>query len=57
MVLIQDARISTQRVEADGEWSLFCPHECPGLGECWGSEFEALYLLPPRNMPHCTEAT
>lgn len=32
-----------QRVQADGEWSLFCPHECPGLDECWGDEFEALY--------------
>ena len=32
-----------KRVEADGEWSLFCPHECPGLGNCWGKEFEELY--------------
>ena len=32
-----------QRVQADGEWNLFCPHECPGLDECWGDEFEALY--------------
>jgi ribonucleoside-diphosphate reductase alpha chain len=32
-----------QRVEADGEWSLFCPNECPGLSDCWGAEFEALY--------------
>ena len=20
-----------------------CPNECPGLFECWGDEFEALY--------------
>jgi ribonucleoside-diphosphate reductase alpha chain len=32
-----------QRVEAGGEWSLFCPHEAPGLHECWGGEFEKLY--------------
>lgn len=32
-----------QRVEEDGEWSLFCPHEAPGLHECWGKEFETLY--------------
>jgi ribonucleoside-diphosphate reductase alpha chain len=32
-----------QRVEAAGEWSLFCPNEAPGLSECWGEEFNALY--------------
>ena len=32
-----------KRVEANGEWSLFCPHECPGLYDSWGAEFEALY--------------
>jgi ribonucleoside-diphosphate reductase alpha chain len=32
-----------ERVESDGDWSLFCPHEAPGLHECWGKEFEALY--------------
>ena len=32
-----------QRVEAGGDWSLFCPHEAPGLADCWGKEFEALY--------------
>ncbi len=32
-----------QRVEANEDWSLFCPHEAPGLSECWGAEFEALY--------------
>jgi len=32
-----------QRVEADQEWSLMCPNECPGLFECWGEKFEALY--------------
>lgn len=32
-----------QRVESDGEWSLMCPNECPGLADCWGEEFEHLY--------------
>ncbi|HEY4109719.1 ribonucleoside-diphosphate reductase subunit alpha [Puia sp.] len=32
-----------QRVESGGNWSLFCPHEAPGLHECWGAEFEVLY--------------
>ncbi|KAK9786085.1 hypothetical protein WJX73_010906 [Symbiochloris irregularis] len=32
------------RVEANAEWSLFCPNEAPGLAEVWGEEFEALYL-------------
>jgi ribonucleoside-diphosphate reductase alpha chain len=32
-----------KRVEDDGEWSLFCPHEAPGLHECWGEDFELLY--------------
>ena len=32
-----------QRVEDNGEWSLFCPNEAPGLADCWGEEFETLY--------------
>ena len=32
-----------KRVEADEEWSLFCPNEAPGLADCHGAEFEALY--------------
>ncbi|KAJ7031489.1 ribonucleotide reductase alpha subunit [Mycena alexandri] len=32
-----------KRVEADGEWSLFCPNEAPGLHEVHSAEFEALY--------------
>ncbi len=32
-----------QRVESGGDWSLFCPHEAPGLHETWGEEFEKLY--------------
>ena len=33
-----------KRVEEDGQWSLFCPHECPGLSDTYGAEFESLYL-------------
>ena len=32
-----------KRVEANGEWSLMCPNECPGLVDTWGDEFEANY--------------
>ena len=32
-----------KRVEENGDWSLFCPNESPGLADCWGPEFEALY--------------
>lgn len=32
-----------KRVENDGMWTLMCPHECPGLSECWGEKFEELY--------------
>ncbi|CAH0702468.1 unnamed protein product [Spodoptera exigua] len=32
-----------KRVETNQTWSIMCPHECPGLADCWGEEFEALY--------------
>lgn len=32
-----------KRVESDGDWSLMCPHECPGLNEVHGKTFEKLY--------------
>lgn len=32
-----------KRVENNGDWSLMCPHDCPGLADCWGDEYEALY--------------
>lgn len=32
-----------ERVEADGDWSLFCPNEAPGLSDVWGDEFKTLY--------------
>jgi ribonucleoside-diphosphate reductase alpha chain len=33
-----------KRVEENGDWSLFCPHEAPGLADTYGEEFEALYF-------------
>ncbi|KAI9265106.1 ribonucleoside-diphosphate reductase large chain [Phascolomyces articulosus] len=32
-----------KRVEENGDWSLFCPSEAPGLHEVWGEKFEELY--------------
>lgn len=32
-----------ERVEKNEEWTLMCPNECPGLFDCHGKEFEALY--------------
>jgi len=29
--------------EKNGMWSLFCPHECPGLSDVYGQEFVDLY--------------
>jgi ribonucleoside-diphosphate reductase alpha subunit len=32
-----------KRVESGGDWSLFCPHEAPGLADVHGAAFEELY--------------
>ena len=32
-----------QRVEDNGDWSFFCPNECPGLQDVYGAEFKAMY--------------
>jgi ribonucleoside-diphosphate reductase subunit M1 len=32
-----------KRVEANGDWTLMCPNESPGLADCWGEKFEELY--------------
>ncbi|KAK4979526.1 ribonucleotide-diphosphate reductase subunit rnr1 [Elasticomyces elasticus] len=32
-----------KRVEANTTWTLMCPHECPGLADVYGDEFEELY--------------
>ena len=33
-----------KRVEENGEWTLMCPNECPGMSDVYGDEFETLYL-------------
>ena len=32
-----------KRVQEDGQWTLMCPNECPGLYLVYGEEFEKLY--------------
>ena len=32
-----------KRVEKNGDWTLMCPNDCPGLSEVYGEEFELLY--------------
>ena len=32
-----------KRVEENGDWTLMCPHECPGLSDTHGKNFEKLY--------------
>lgn len=32
-----------KRVEENGDWTLFCPNEAPGLADVYGREFEELY--------------
>ncbi|MEJ6710843.1 MAG: ribonucleoside-diphosphate reductase subunit alpha [Flavobacteriales bacterium] len=32
-----------ERVEANGEWTLMCPNECPGLADVYGAKFKTLY--------------
>jgi len=32
-----------KRVQENGEWTLMCPNECPGMSDVHSEEFEALY--------------
>jgi ribonucleoside-diphosphate reductase alpha subunit len=32
-----------ERVKTNVKWSLFCPHECPGLSDVYGDDFVSLY--------------
>jgi ribonucleoside-diphosphate reductase alpha subunit len=34
-----------QKVEADDDWHLMCPNECPGLPDVYGEEFNELYRM------------
>lgn len=36
--------IFMERVDLDEDWTLMCPHECPGLNDSYGDEFKKLYL-------------
>jgi ribonucleoside-diphosphate reductase alpha subunit len=38
-----------QRVEAGEDWTLMCPHECPGLSNVYGVKFNDLYLKYERD--------
>jgi ribonucleoside-diphosphate reductase alpha chain len=38
-----------ERVKNDGKWSLFCPHKCPGLADCYGEKFNILYNYYEKN--------
>ena len=33
-----------ERVKQNGDWSLFCPSDCPGLADVYGDEYRDLYL-------------
>jgi ribonucleoside-diphosphate reductase alpha subunit len=33
-----------KRVKENGQWTLMCPDQCPGLPEVYGEEFDQLYL-------------
>ena len=33
-----------KRLSNGEKWSTFCPDECPGLSDVWGSDYEKLYL-------------
>ena len=33
-----------ERVKENAKWSLFCPHQCPGLSDVFGDDFKKLYL-------------
>ena len=34
-----------ERIKANGDWSLLCPNECPGLDDVYGDNFKELYRL------------
>ncbi|KAI9076935.1 hypothetical protein K1719_041097 [Acacia pycnantha] len=44
-----------ERVQSNGEWSFFCPNEARGLADCWGQDFEKLYLQYEREVSRLQE--
>ncbi len=41
-----------QRVENDEDWTLMSEHECPGLSDNYGQDFEKLYTNYEKKIPH-----
>jgi ribonucleoside-diphosphate reductase alpha chain len=41
-----------KRVEDDEDWTLMSEHECPGLSDNYGEDFEKLYTQYEKNIPH-----
>ena len=41
-----------KRVENDEEWTLMSEHECPGLSDNYGKDFEKLYQKYEKEFPH-----
>jgi len=37
-----------ERVKANGEWTIMCPDECPGLSDVYGEKFVSLYTMYER---------
>ena len=47
-----------QRVEADGDWNLFCPNEAPGLSDTHSDEFKVKHRgIPPQESSGYFEGT
>ena len=41
-----------KKVENDEDWTLMSEHECPGLSDCYGKDFEKLYHKYEKELPH-----
>ena len=41
-----------KKVENDDDWTLMSEHECPGLSDCYGKDFEKLYHKYEKELPH-----
>ena len=41
-----------RRVENDEDWTLMSEHECPGLSDNYGEDFEKLYSQYEKDLPH-----
>ena len=41
-----------KRVESDEDWTLMSEHECPGLSDNYGKDFDTLYTKYEKKFPH-----